>query len=66
MAQRQPRQTAMNGGPRVTERAFPADAYEYEADVTPAGVKQMQDKFGVDVEGDDWELVDGFGRVLHA
>lgn len=63
MAQRKNQPTVANGG---VVRPFPPEAYDYDEDVDAKTVAAMRDELGVDFSSDEWEVVDGFGRVIHA
>lgn len=44
-------------------RKFPAEAYEYNDDVTPEAVEKMRELAREHVETGKWEVIDGFGRA---
>lgn len=46
-------------------RAYPAEAYDYEDDVTEEGVEEVRQKAAPIVEAEEWELIDGFERGSH-
>lgn len=61
MAQKSRMKTAVNGA------RFPKEAFDYNDDVIADVVRQIRDERGVQVEAnDEWEVVDGFGKVIHA
>lgn len=47
-------------------RRFPPEAYTYNDDVTPEGVEMLRGKAARIIESDEWDIVDGFGRVIYA
>lgn len=61
MAQKRTYPTAAGVG-----KKFPAEAYEYEDDVSQEAVEHLRREVGTDFSGPEWEVVDGFGRVIHA
>lgn len=61
MAQKSRMKTVGNGV------RFPKEAFDYNDDVTIEVVRQICNERGVQVEDDgEWEVVDGFGQVVHA
>lgn len=44
-------------------RQFPAEAYEFEDDVTEEGIEKVRTKAAPVIEAEEWELVDGFERA---
>ncbi len=62
MTQKKQMPTVMNGeGPRP----FPPEAHAYDEDVDAAAVARLKDEIDIDFS-DEWEMVDGFGRVIRA
>lgn len=47
-------------------KQFPPEAYEFDTEVSPEAIQELREKIGIDFESDEWEVVDGFGRVLPA
>lgn len=47
-------------------RRFPKEAYDCHDDVSKDAVDKMRTKAAPVIESEEWETVDGFGRVLHA
>ncbi|WP_277020183.1 hypothetical protein [Aurantimonas coralicida] len=52
--------------PERSARAFPADAYDYNDDVSAEAVADMRERARKFVENEKWEQVDGFGLVVPA
>ncbi len=46
-----------------TQRAFPAEAYDYNDDVTVEGVAFLRAKAKAEIENDEWEVIDGIGDI---
>lgn len=42
------------------ERKFPAEAYDYDDDVTKEAVDRVREKARPMIESGDWEVIDGF------
>lgn len=57
------RSTTSNG---EQDRRFPREAYDFHDDVTKDAVDKMRTKAAPAIESEEWETVDGFGRVLQA
>lgn len=49
----------------TAEDRFPPEAYDYGDDVTPEAVALLRPD-AVDVSGDGWTMIDGFGKVVSA
>ncbi len=49
---------------RHEDRRFPPEAYDYHDDVTKEAVDRVKEKARDEIEKGNWELVDGFGRVI--
>ena len=47
-------------------RRFPPEAYECNDDVTEEAVEIMRKKAAPIIDAEEWETVDGFGRVVYA
>lgn len=43
-------------------RRFPPEAYDYHDDVTKEAVDRIREKARPELDRDEWEVVDGFGR----
>jgi hypothetical protein len=43
---------------------FPPDAYTYDDDVTEAAVKELRERASDRMKSADWELIDGYGRIV--
>lgn len=45
---------------------FPKEAFDYNDDVRSDIVSDIKRERGIDCAGDEWEVVDGFGQIVHA
>jgi hypothetical protein len=43
-------------------RKFPAEAYDYQDDVTKEAVDKVREQARPMIDGGEWEVIDGFGR----
>lgn len=44
-------------------RKFPAEAYEYNDDVTAEAVEKVRERAREILAGGEWEVIDGLGRA---
>jgi hypothetical protein len=52
--------------PNVNGRKFPPEAQEYQSEVPQKEIDALKTKIGIDFSTDEWEVVDGFGQIVHA
>ena len=45
-------------------REYPKEAYDYHDDVTKEAVDKVRKKAAPIIEKGDWEVVEGFGRLV--
>ena len=60
------KRTNGSGQSSGADRKFPPEAYAFDDDVTPAAVESLRQRAAKTIDAEEWETVDGFGRVFHA
>ena len=43
---------------------YPPEAYDYHGEVSKEAIEKLKEKVGEDFSDDDWETIDGFGRIV--
>lgn len=60
------RKDGPSGNASGSKKPFPPEAYACADDVDPKVVTKLRAEVGVDVSDGEWDMIDGFGKVINA
>ena len=60
------RKDGLAGNAGGAKKPFPQEAYACADDVDPKVVAMLREEVGVDEHSGEWEMIDGFGKVINA